>query len=184
MSKGVGTIQKKILLLLFGGLALGLSRSPRGYYRILHEVEKEWRAIDKDALMRSIWRLYDSRLIEEKENVDGSITMVLSEKGKKKALTYNTEKIYIKKPEKWDGRWRVIAFDIPERQGKARRAFSFHMKRIGCKEFQKSIFIHPYHCDDEIDFLIELYQLRPYVRKMVVETFDNELHFKKKFKLL
>jgi len=108
----------------------------------------------------------------------------LSDKGKEKALTYNLDKIKIKKPVQWDGKWRVVLFDIPESQKKVREALRFHLKNMDFFEFQKSVFIHPFECRDEIDYLIEFYNIRPFVRFIIGESVDNELHLKKHFNLL
>ncbi len=184
MSKGLGATQRKILLLLLGGLALGLSGSPRRYFYILEQMEKEWKDINKWALRQAIRKLYQSKLITEKTNKDGSTTLVLSDSGKKYAMTYKLDEMKIKEPKTWDGQWRVIAFDIPEQRKKARDELRFRFRQIGLQELQKSIFVYPYPCEKEVDFLVEFYQLRPYVRKIIAHSIDNELHLKQKFGLM
>ena len=77
----------------------------------------------------------------------------------------------------------MIIFDIPEKQKKARDALRGHLKRMGCYEFQKSAFIHPFECQQQIDFLIEFYQIRKYVRYLTIEAVDNELELKNIFHL-
>ena len=69
MSRGLGETQRKILLLLFGGLALGLSGSPKRYFQILKAIGKEWEEINKQVLKRAIKSLYESKLIGEKEEL-------------------------------------------------------------------------------------------------------------------
>ena len=179
-----GEVSQKVILFLWGGLALGLSGSPKNYFRILKAIGKEWNEINKRALHRAIKNLYQSKIIDIKEDKDGITTLVLSDKGKEKALTYNLDKIKIKKPVQWDGKWRVVLFDIPESQKKVREALRFHLKNMDFFEFQKSVFIHPFECRDEIDYLIEFYNIRPFVRFIIGESVDNELHLKKHFNLL
>ncbi len=184
MPRGPGEIQQKILLLLLGGLALGLSGSPKRYFKILKEINKEWEKIEARALRRAIRSLYESKLIAEKQNPDGTITIILTEKGKQKALTYDFENMEIKKPQKWDGKWRVVLFDIPEKRKKFRESLRFHLKQLKFYEFQKSVFVHPYNCKDEIDYLIEFYDIRRFVRFIVADSIDNELHLEKHFGLI
>lgn len=179
----VGSVQKKILLLLFGGLTLGFSRSPRRYFRIIGVVRKEWKAINRRTLRESIKRLYESRLLEEQHHGDGSMTFILSDAGRRRALTFSVDHMSIKRPAKWDGKWRVVIFDVPERQKSLRDAFRVHLRRMSFYELQKSVFVHPYPCADEIDFLIEVYEARQYVRTMTVESIDNELHLQTHFHL-
>ncbi len=183
MSKGHGETQKKILILLQGELALGLSRSPKTSFQIIKEMKKEWDWIEKQSLKRAIKGLYQSKLIKEKENPDGTITLVLTDKGKKKALTYNLDEMKIEKPEQWDKRWRIVLFDIPEKVRRLRDAFRYHLKQLGFYEFQKSVFIHPYDCKDEIEYLIEFYGTRRFIRFIIAEQIDNELHLKAYFGL-
>jgi DNA-binding transcriptional regulator PaaX len=75
-------------------------------------------------------------------------------------------------------------FDIPEKLKKVRESLRFHFKDMGLIEFQKSIFIHPFPCKKEIEFIIEFYNARKYVRFILAEEVDNELHFKHKFELI
>lgn len=183
MPRGPGIIQRKILLLLLGGLALGLSGSPRRYFRILRLMGKEWKEINREALWRSIRALYQSKLVEMHHEKDGSMTLILSEEGHKRALTYKIDEMEIKRPEKWDGKWRMVTFDIPERQRKMRDVLRFRLRQLGFKEFQKSVFVCPYPCENEMEFLIEFYNIRSHVRQIVAESLDNAKHFRVKFGL-
>lgn len=183
MSRGLGKTQKKILLILLGGVALGLSGSPARYFEILKSIGKEWKEIERQSLKRAIKNLYASKLIGEKQNPDGTITMMLTGEGKKKALTYDLEKMEIKKPKQWDGKWRVVLFDVPNNRKKLRDILRFHLKNLGFYEFQESVFIHPYDCEDEMDYLIEFYNLRRFVRFLIADSVDNELHLKTHFRL-
>ena len=184
VSHRVGTVQRKVLLLLLGGLALGLSGSPARYFRILKMMGREWRDINRQALWRAIRALYQSRLIKTVYNTDGTITLILSEDGKKRALTCKIDTMTIGRPEKWDGKWRVVIFDVPERRRKVRDALRYHLRQLGFFELQKSVFVHPYPCTDEIDFLVEGYHIRSHVRQIVADKIDNEPHLRQKFDLL
>jgi DNA-binding transcriptional regulator PaaX len=108
---------------------------------------------------------------------------VLSENGKKRALTYQTRTMRITTPKVWDGKWRVVIFDIPEDERDARDSLREHLNRLGFYKLQQSVAIHPFDCRDEIDFVIELHAVRKYVRCMIVEQIDNERDIKRFFKL-
>ena len=177
----LGPNQKKILLLLAGGAGLMVSGSPKSYFGVIKSVSNEWEKINEQSLKRAIKTLYQSRLVEERENENGSVTLVLSEKGKKKILTYNIDDISIKKPEKWDGKWRMVLFDIPNSRKKEREVLRSSLKNLGFLAYQKSVFVLPYECRNEVDFIIEFYNLRRYVRFMEVNAFDDDLAFKSHF---
>ncbi|OGZ18254.1 MAG: CRISPR-associated endonuclease Cas2 [Candidatus Nealsonbacteria bacterium RBG_13_37_56] len=175
-------LKKKILLLLFGGLAFGYSITPNRQWKILKQVSREWKNINKENLRQQIKELYRSKVIKRKENPDGSYTIILTEKGRLKVLTYYFEKIKIEGG-KWDGKWRLVIFDIPEKKRRGRDALRDKIREVGFYELQKSVFVFPYECKDEIDFIIEFFDLRKYVRFGILDSIDNELHLKKIFKL-
>jgi len=183
MSKGIGPTQKKILLLLAGGVALGLSGTPRRYFKILHAIAEDWRDIDRRTLKRAIASLYQSKLVVGKSNRDGTYTLILTHEGKIRALAYNIGTMSIQKPKTWDQKWRVVVFDIPERFRKKRDSFRAHLQGLEFYELQKSVFAHPYECIDEIEYIIEFYHLRKFVRTLLADSIDNELHLKQHFGL-
>lgn len=177
------SLQKKILVLLYGGIALGLTRSPKQYFRVAREIHREWQNIDRDSLNRSLRSLYKSKLVETKDNHDGTLTLVLSKKGKLLALAYDIENMGIKKPAQWDKKWRIVMFDIPEPLKRVREALRMHFKNMGFYEFQKSVFVHPYPCAKEIEYIMEFYQARKYIRFIVAAEIDNALELKRHFNI-
>ncbi|MFY9493336.1 MAG: hypothetical protein WAP55_02585 [Minisyncoccia bacterium] len=177
----LGPNQQKVILLISAGVGLSLAKSPKQYFRVLKEVGWEWQKINKHSLEKAVRSLYRSRLIRESENPDGSLTMVLTDKGKDKIITFNIDNIKIKKPKVWDKKWRMVVFDIPEKKRAARDALRETLKRVGFYEYQKSVLVYPYPCQDELDYLIEYYNIRPYVRIVTAVELDNELHLKKIF---
>lgn len=180
----LGATSQKAVLLLLAGVSLGLSYSPRGQWRILKSLSKEWKKIDRQELYRSIRRLYESKLVDYHEYQDGSIGMVLNENGRKTALHYKLDEMYISKPAKWNHKWRVVLFDVPEKKKKLREALRERLKQLEFIELQKSVFVYPYECKNEIDFVIELYNCRKFVRFMEATFIDNELDIRRKFKLI
>lgn len=182
-SKRIGNVKKKVLLLLLAGLALGLTRSSKKQLWILKQIPKEWEKQNRQALQRAINSLYISHLVQEKNNKDGTTTLVLNENGKQKALRFNIDKLEIKKPGTWDRKWRIVMFDIPEKLRKLRDSLRLHFKEIGLIELQKSVFVFPYPCSKEIEFILEFYNARKHVRFVLADKIDNQLHLMKKFDL-
>lgn len=179
----IGNVKKKILLLLLAGLALGLTRSPKKQWWILKQIPKEWQKEDRQALDRAINSLYKSHLIKEQHNKDGTTTLILSENGKQKALRFNIDKLEIRTPGQWDGKWRIVMFDVPEKLRRLRDSLRLHFREIGLIELQKSVFVYPYPCEKEIEFILEFYNARKHVRFILAEKVDNQLHLMKKFNL-
>ena len=184
MPRKLGTTTQKILLLLIGGVSLGLTRSPQQQFRIAKKINREWQKINRKKLQDSINNLYKSKMVDMKENKDGAIEMVLTDKGKKTMLLYNFEQMKIPKAIRWDKKWRIITFDIPERLKNARNALREKLLYLGFAKYQKSVFIYPYKCKNEVDFVVEFLNLRPYVRYIEADSCDDDLNFRKYFELL
>lgn len=181
--KGIGSVQKRILLLLLGGLALGCSYSPNQSFRVIRLVRKEWGKITKQSLERAIEKLYESHLVDMKLKKDGSLEAILTDNGKKQALLYNLDTFQIKKPFRWDKKWRMVIFDIPEEKRVVRNVFRDWLKRLNFYKLQNSVFVHPYDCKSEYNFLVDLHGVRKYTRFVVAQEIDNELHLKSIFNL-
>ena len=184
MSRGLGNTQKKVLLLLAAGVGLGFSRSAQDHYRIVKSTAEEWKKINQRSLRQAIKGLYTSKLVNWLEKSNGSVQLTLTDKGKNKVLIYNPDSLAIPKPKHWDGKWRVVVFDIPEKRRGARDSLRSYLKRLGFHELQKSVFIHPYPCDDIFDFLVEFHNIRKHVRFILADNLDNSLHLKNMFQLL
>lgn len=55
---------------------------------------------------------------------------------------------------RWDKRWRIVLFDIPETERRRRDSFREKLKELGFGMIQKSVWISPYPFEDDIrDFL-------------------------------
>ncbi|MEK7562650.1 MAG: hypothetical protein AAB509_03155, partial [Patescibacteria group bacterium] len=150
------------------------------YWKTIKIAGKEWKRINQRETKEEIRKIYRSKLVKKKENKDGSITFILTDKGKLKALTYKFEEMRIDKKD-WDGKWRLVFFDVPEKIRRGRDALRDKIKELGFREIQKSVFIFPYDCKNEIDFIIEFFGMRKHVRFAILEEVDNEKHLKELF---
>lgn len=175
--------KRKILLLLQAGFALSLTPSPRMHGYILRELGKDWRSIDQDYLKRIVNEFRYEKLIDWQEKQDGSIKVVLSKRGEEYALEYKIDEIKIKKPAAWDQKWRLVMFDIPERKRKARDALRNKLKELGFHELQKSVFVCPFPCQNEVEFIVEFFEVRRYVRFGEIINLINEEELKLHFDL-
>ena len=179
----IGPVGRKILILLGAGLALGLTHRPDCYFRIIKSASREWQKNNQRSLREAVRKLYQSKLIDYRENDDGTVSLILNDEGKQRVLRYDLDNIEIKKPVKWDKLWRMVIFDIPEHLKKGRNALAVKLKQLGFYPMQKSVFIYPYECKNEIDFVIEIFNLKPYVRFIVAKETDVDLDLKRKFNL-
>jgi hypothetical protein len=112
------------------------------------------------------------------------IYISLTEKGKKKAGWLQIDSLKIKKPKRWDGKWRIIIFDISELNKIIREAFRGKLKELGFYPLQKSVWIYPYDCRDEIELLREFFGLsKKELRLIVAEDIGDDTFLQKIFKI-
>ena len=166
-------IRERILLLLLGGIAFGYSFTPGRQRMVLETISKEWKKIDNKELREGIKYLYKLEYIDKEQSKNGFVKIFLTEKGKMKALNDKLKNIRNKK-EKWDGKWRMVAFDVPERYKAGRDALRRKLKSVGFCELQKSVLVTPYNCRNEIEMLVNFFKLNKYVRFGILEYVDNK----------
>ena len=178
-------ITQDILIGLATGAAIFLIlSSPAGTRRFIRGIKWELkrRRMKKEYLMQKFYYLRRKKLIAFRQA--GEYTeIVLTEEGKKKALRYQQSRFSLPHAEVWDGKFHLIFFDIPEEHRKARNSFGQKLKHLGCLRFNRSAWIYPYPCRDEIDFLAELYGVGRYIHYAVAQEITNREHLMLKFGL-
>ena len=97
------------------------------------------------------------------------------------SMTLESEEALV--PQMWDGFWRIVAFDIPESKRSGRDALRENMKRLGAVQIQKSLWVWPYDCQEEIDFIAGLFGVRSYVHHILAESITAEKSLRKVFNL-
>ena len=116
---------------------------------------------------------------------NNQIYISLTEKGKKKAGWMQIDALKIKKPKKWDGKWRILLFDIMETKKFHREALRGKLIELGFRLLQKSAWIIPYECKDEIGLLKSFFGLSDKEVKLVVaQSVEGEKELKEIFKLI
>lgn len=84
---------------------------------------------------------------------------------------------------KWDGKWRVVCFDIPETDKYTRTLFQTKMSDLGYYRLQNSVFVTPHNCKELVVLADKAFDLRNWVRVIVAEAIDNEQHLMNFFKI-
>lgn len=172
-------IIEEILLHLYDSIDYGFSyRAKKGLG--ISEYFDHWK---NNEVKNAVRDLNKQKLILKKQNSDGSLIVLLTEKGKLRALNISFRK-FCNKKEKWDGKWRMIAFDIPDKYKKGRDAIRYRMRISGFYKLQESLFLFPYDCQKEINALVDLFKLQKYVRFGLLDFIDNEKEIQSKFKLI
>lgn len=120
------------------------------------------------------------KVIKEK---NGKVKVKLTNKGRKRILEMSLDFIEIKKQRDWDGKWRIILFDIPIKQNAAREALRSKIKELGFKQLQKSVWIIPWECEDEILFIAEAFKAERYIEVIEADYILHDKESRKAFKI-
>lgn len=104
-------------------------------------------------------------------------------KGEKRLRNMVIDEVIIKNPKRWDGKWRLVMYDLPIRFKKARDAFRFKLKDLGFFQFQKSAWIYPYPCEGEILFVADFFGVRKYIEILEVDKILDDRKIKAHFGL-
>ncbi len=171
-------LKEKILLSLLAGIAFGCAVTPSQQNRVLKSFAKIWGTNNKE-ISKELRTLKRNQLIKKIIRKDESTyNLELTEKGKLKALDYYFFRKLKIKDKKWDGKWRMLIFDVPERLRNGRNALRWKIKKLGFYELQKSVFIIPYECKKEIDFVVHYFNLKQYVYYGIFEIGDERTNKK------
>ena len=136
---------------------------------------------ERDRIKKSLISLEKQGLVMRK-NV-GEDGFILTTKGEEKALRHKLEVMKITHQDKWDGKWRIVMFDVSENKKQARRSINFALKKLGCVQYQKSVFITPFPCKEEIDFVGRCFNVRKDIKLILAERIEGDDILRKTFKI-
>jgi len=133
---------------------------------------RNWGRVKRQRIYEAVRRLNQKRLIELTQK-GNNLYIEITENGKRLIKNFDYDNIELPSHKKWDKKWRLVIFDIPEKKKKERRALSVKLKDLGFYPLQESVFIYPYDCRDEIDFICEFLSINRYVNYCLVESLDK-----------
>ena len=177
------SISRAILdILLDIGESLPLFESPYQHIRRLH---REATGAPGPAMWRynrAIRYLNYRKLL--KIATEGDRTFLkLTKKGKLNGLLQRVAEAGKGKPKKWDEKWRLITWDIPESSHLQRNHLRRFVKNLGFHQLQKSVFIRPHEIPGDAVTYLEESGLIKFIRFMRVDRMDNDKVLQRKFGL-
>jgi len=119
-------------------------------------------------------KLSDKKLIAYQKTSRGW-SAHLTPLGKKHAeKLFTLDRIVIEKPKNWDGRWRVVIFDIWERRRPARNKLRYLLQKSGFYKIQNSVWVYPYDCEELIALLRVEMRLGNSVLYIIAEGIEQD----------
>lgn len=115
---------------------------------------------------------------------DDKIYVTLLEEGRRKIQEYNFDEMALPQKRRWNGKWHIIIFDIPEKKKAAREALREKFQDLGMVMLQKSAWVWPYECRNEIRLIQEVFGLNEKeVNYIVADYIEEERSPRKHFNL-
>jgi DNA-binding transcriptional regulator PaaX len=105
----------------------------------------------------------------------------ITNRGKKRLESSDESSIFIPHPNKWDKRWRLVFYDIPESHKLGRDALTRKLKSLGFYPLQRSVLVHPFPCRKQIEQVTQIYDINSYVSYIETDHIDQEKLLIKKF---
>jgi len=177
------SVKEVLSLLAKGSILIGGFIAPN-IWKLAKNWDKkdfdEWKRFNPAYLRRTIRRLEKQKLVRivQKEN---KINVEITKNGKKKVLKYALNELELKKPNVWDGKWRVIIYDIPKKSKHLQNLIRETLQRLEFIPLQNSVYLSPFPCEKEIEFLREFYGLGKEIKLLLVEKLENEKAYRKYF---
>lgn len=87
------------------------------------------------------------------------------------------------KAKRWDGRWFLVFFDVPEIQRNKRDYLRRFLSKIGFYRYQKSVYLYPFECEKEIILIKKIVEGGKYMKYIIAEKIEDEEEIKTFFNL-
>ena len=133
--------------------------------------QKEYIASSASKLVKRGLLFYDGRKYQ------------LTSQGHKVLRRWQFTDFKLQKPKRWDKKWRVMIFDIPEKKRKIRNDLTLLFRQAGIYCLQNSVWVYPYDCEDIITLLKTDFGIGKYLLYMIVDELENDKHLREEFRL-
>lgn len=173
---------EKVLLLLGKGIALSSVILMPGTAKLLKtaHIDSEWKEFNQAYLKRTIKALERKKMVEVFTK-NGVSQVNITEAGKTKVLKFGLDSLIVSKPTRWDGRFRMVFYDVYSTKRAIRDKLRRSLLNAGFYKLQESVYLHAYPCEKEIEFLRNFLGISGEVRIVLAERIENDEEFRKFF---
>jgi CRISPR-associated endonuclease Cas2 len=184
-----GELTKAILEVITVGLLQSYSVTrpalPLMIERIVELLKETKRLkVKKEKVKRTLQQLEKKELLLLER--DGETVIVhIKNKNHPLILRYSIKVIldFKKKEKKWNGKWYMVFFDVPEMQRLKRDQLREFLKQLGFYKYQKSVYLFPYECEKEISLIKKIVEGAKYMKYIIAEKIEDEDLAKTFFKI-
>ena len=123
-------------------------------YRALRDLKALQAASDRQ--LRTISKyIVDKKYIRIERTADGTSAISVSEAGKQWSIAALMALVDRSHRRHGTGVWRSVMFDVPTHSKQSRDRFAGMLKALGFVHYQKSVFICPHPCEEELEAVAE-----------------------------
>ena len=136
----------------------------------------------KSDFNREVKRLQKKGYVALTKTEKGWFVKIL-EKGRRRYKEIEMANLQLPRSRKWDGKWRLYIFDIPEDMRAQRDYLRRKLKTLGLFNIQRSVFAYPFDCQKELKFVGEYYDIEKFTTYAEVSHTDIDRELTKHFKV-
>lgn len=170
----------KVLEYLAAEVELFLPLNKKGAYDVV------WRGKHVDSedyfpsiILRAADKL-ERRGFAEKINTPEGIVVKITDRGKKQILKFSINN-FRPKTGKWDGKWRMVFFDIPTLQNSKRNQLRRYLQMLGMKRMQESVWVSPFDVLSEVKYIREVLEIPHNVKLAEINYLENSAELREIF---
>ncbi len=122
--------------------------------------------LHRSALSKTLKRLRENGLVDFIG--DEEIIIKLTDTGKEKAVLAKL----LLDDGKWDGKWRILIFDVPEKRRIVRDVLRSKLKNWGLVPWQQSVWVTKKNCTEPLRKFIEQAGIKDWVKLFEAENIE------------
>lgn len=131
--------------------------------------KKQWRKFQHS--LRYLKSRGYVRILSESPN---GMNIEITRAGKQIVKQVDIAELKIPIPKTWDQKWRVVIFDVPNWKSKNRAAFREKIKELGFQLVQKSVWVYPHECREQVMIIRKFYDIEEYVTYLETTHSEDE----------
>ncbi|MEK7163431.1 MAG: CRISPR-associated endonuclease Cas2 [Patescibacteria group bacterium] len=172
---------KMVLKYVSDNLEILFPQTKKNLMRLKYGHLPDWENYLPASVYLAADRLERRGFVEKTSTSDGIIVKI-TDAGKKQILKYDLLKLAPPKG-KWDGKWRLVFFDIAEIERGKRDRLRIFLRQLGMEQMQESVFISPFNVFDQLKYLREILDVPHGVKLAELAWVENERELKEIFEL-
>lgn len=174
-----GELRELVLRAIALGLLMGGSivfpTFPMIIGAIIKFVEEIKEAKIPESKIKRVLSNLEKREIIALEERGEEVYVHLKDKDNTAILKYSIKSLldYKKKQKKWDGKWVLVFFDVPEKQRNKRDYLRRFLIDLGFYQYQKSVYLFPYECEREVALIRKIVEGGKYLKYVIAEKIED-----------